>query len=131
MDAKVGIILIQIIIQLVINKCNFYPIFPININGFGMNESLFPVFAYKSFNIIQSCFGRNLQVNDLLIKRAAMSGFDVIKAERRCKTFAVAHCIVDINIDAVFVAISRLDTIPKLIRKFLCMRFLLFVATKQ
>ncbi len=97
----------------------------ININGFGMNESLFPVFAYKSFNIIQSCFGRNLQVNDLLIKRAAMSGFDVIKA------FAVAHCIVDINIDAVFVAISRLDTIPKLIRKFLCMRFLLFVATKQ
>ena len=129
MDAKVGIILIQIIIQLVINKCNFYPIFPININGFGMNESLFPVFAYKSFNIIQSCFGRNLQVNDLLIKRAAMSGFDVIKAES--KTFAVAHWIVDINIDAVFVAISRLDTIPKLIRKFLCMRFLLFVATKQ
>ena len=45
-----------------------------------------------------------------------MSGFDIIKAERRCKTFAVAHCIVDMNIDAVFVAISRLGTIPKLIR---------------
>ena len=60
-----------------------------------------------------------------------MSGLDVIKAERRRKTFAVAHRIVDMNIDAVFVAISRLDTIPKLIRKFLCMRFLLFVATKQ
>ena len=45
-----------------------------------------------------------------------MSGLDVIKAERRRKTFAVAHRIVDMNIDAVFVAISRLGTIPKLIR---------------
>lgn len=65
----------------------------------------------KISNIIQGGFGRNLQIN-AFDPACGNIGLDVIKAERRRKTFAVAHRIVDMNIDAVFVAISRLGAIP-------------------